>query len=329
MKLLSEWQGPGPGPGEAATGGNAESRPDIGSADYGPGTNGIHTSNAGFRADSDGFITDMAFSMHDKEMVAACSTGDVYMLDPRSQRATSVLKTSHSVLKVIFLGGGGGGGKYFVSGSADNAIRIWDIRNTRRTVNTLCGHSNVIRSLDYDTISSKLISSSYNDYARYWHIPSYLREGREVADIDSEDTASQRGVLFKCPDINQICINWSCKKLLCITSKGVMFVINNLNMDRLKEDMRIIKFDDSLPLLLSWIKPDSSTNRQNYIKIIRDEDYNPNLPGAVSKIHHVTLHPHLPIALLRFTTLERMTATRTRKVRDWTCIYNLETALQV
>ena len=219
-------------------------------------------------------------------------------------------------------------GRGFVTASADNCIRLWDARRTEKPVNTLRGHSNLIRSLHYNRESSWLISSSYDCNVRYWHLPSYQipRSNEEERERDS-DEADYRGILFSCPDLNQLAVSWECRKLLCINSKGVVFSISNLDLEHLKEDVKFAQFNDTLPLLLSWILPNTSTDRRNAIRMIDGNEYNPSSQYALSKVHHLETHPHLPVMLVRFSSTYKTLFSN--KAWDLTTIYKLNRALTV
>lgn len=271
--------------------------------------------NGGFSTPNEGFINNLAFSKDKRKLLASSSSGSAYLFDPNLQKSVASVDVSEGpTLNVLFVGN-----YYFVTASADNhQIKLWDVRNTRKAINTLRGHSNLIRSLDYDEDSCKLISSAYDNSVRYWHIPSYLTE-RE--DVDSDETANYRGILFKCPDVNQIAISWCSQKMLCINSKGVIFTLNNLNIGHLKDDVKLFRFDSSLPLLLSWISPNVSTNRRNSMRIIDSSDYNISPQFTVSKIHHLVTHPTLPVAMIRFSTTYR--TLYSNKMEDWTSIIKL------
>lgn len=267
----------------------------------------------------DGFIGDLAFSKDGRKLLAASSTGEVYMCDPNTYKFSAQIKASDdATLKVLFTDE-----RYFVTTATDCIIKLWDVRNTKRCISTLRGHTSIVRSLDYDEDSCKLISSSYDFNIRYWHIPSYQIE-REENESDSEETALHRGVFFKCPDFALSAISWPCKKLLCVNSKGVIFAIDNLDIAHLKKDMRYARLDDTLPLLLSWITPNPSSTKRNSLKVIDSSDYNVSYPQySVNKIHHLAIHPSLPVALIRFSTSYK--TLYSNKMKDWTSIYKLKT----
>lgn len=271
--------------------------------------------------DDEGFVCDLAFSKDGRNLLAASTNGDVYLFNSNTQKLAATVKaSSNAILKVLFVGD-----RNFVTGSSDNAILLWDVRNTQKALNALKGHTNFIRSLDYDETSCKLISSACDCDIRYWHIPSYQLEREDTA--DSPETANYRGVLFSCPDISQAVVSWCNERMLCINAKGTVFVISNLDIEHLKEDLKHAKFDDSLQLLLSWITPNSSTNRRNSLKIVYSSEYNTNPQFIVSKIHQLAVHPKLPVALIRFSATQR--TMHSNRMKDWTSIYKLDQALPV
>ena len=260
------------------------------------------------------FICDINFSKDGKKLVAGSSNGGIVLLDSFSQKLIVAINGIHSIVKVGFVGE-----QHFVSASTDYDILLWDIRYTRYPFNTLKGHSNLVRSLEYDDSTCNLISSSFDGDVRYWHIPSYMIKRNEA---DSEESAHYRGILFNCPGINQIAISWCCKKLLCINCKGVIYMVNNLSIDHLKKDLNFLKFDENLPLMLAWIKPNVSTNKRNSIRIIKEDDYNSDSLSILSRVHHIITHPKLPLAMIRFTSSKRTLVQR--ELKDWTSVYNLE-----
>ena len=267
-----------------------------------------------------GFICDINFSSDGKKMVAGSSFGDIHLFDPNLQKCVSTMSASHYVLRVCFTGD-----TQFASGQTDSSILLWDLRNMKVPFNTLLGHSKLIRGLEYDDESHQLISSSYDGQLRYWHIPSYQVER---IDCDNAETARYRGVLFKCPDLEHMSISWRARRMVCANSKGSVFSISNLDLDHLNEDLGLMRLDDSLPLLLSWIAPNASTDRRNAIRVVEGIDFNPHLNSSVSRLHHMILHPHLPLVLVRFCTTTTNGLLDVTK-RDWLSVYNLQEMVEV
>ncbi len=267
----------------------------------------------------DGFVCDISFSKDGKKMIAGSSIGHVHLFDPNMQKCVATLSASHFVLRVCFTGN-----TQFAAGLSNSSILLWDVRNTKVPINTLLGHSKLIRGLDYDEDSHQLISTSYDNQVRYWHIPSYqVQRG----DYDNAESLRYRGTLLKCPNMEQTSFSWAGRRMVCVNNKGVVFSISNLDLDHIGEDLGLVRLDDTLPLLLSWIRPNASTDRRNAIKIVEGVDYNPLCNSTVSRIHHILLHPHLPLLLIRFctTTADHISVTK----KDWLSIYSLQEAVDV
>ena len=81
-------------------------------------------------------------------------------------------------------------------------------------------------------------------------------------------------------------------------------------------------FDDTLQMQLCWIKPNSLPDKRNRLVVVDNSEYNPLADATISNMAHLSLHPTLPISLMRITTA-RVT-NFSREVKEWTCVYNLK-----
>lgn len=271
--------------------------------------------------DTSGFISDMAFSRGGRKLVAGCTNKNLYVFEPNTGKSRAVIRGAHNnpITRVCFVSE-----TQFVSGSVNGTIALWDIRKSVQSINVLSGHTKSIRSLNYDYDEGLLISSSFDGNVRYWHIPS-LQVERSTA--DNQETESYRCVLFSCPNLNQVCFydgNHS-KKLACVNSYGTLFVLDNLNLHKLKDDMHGLRLDDSLNLQLSWFTPNADPTKRNRISIVPSEDYCPDVRAKVSKVHFATFHPSFPLVLLRLVTSKRIGMQQ--ETKDWSCLCRLQHSL--
>ena len=73
-----------------------------------------------------------------------------------------------SVYSVVF----SSDGKTLASGSADNTIRLWDVK-TQKHIYTLTGHNGEIKGLAFTQDGSKLVSGSADGTLLVWKIPTH------------------------------------------------------------------------------------------------------------------------------------------------------------
>ena len=274
-------------------------------------------------ADNNGFISDLAFSRDGRKLVAGCTNKNLYIFEPNTGKSRAIIRGAHAdaITRVCFVSE-----TQFVSGSADASIALWDIRKSVQSVNMLLGHTKPIRSLDYDYGEDLLVSSSFDCTLRYWYIPSLQVER---SNTENEETENYRGVFLTCPNLTQASLfqDFESRKIACLNTQGTLYIIDNLNLRKLKSDMSGKRLDDSLALQLSWFTPNADLSRRNRLRIIQSDDYCPDVRAKVSKIHFVTFHPSLPLLLLRVSTTKRITLQP--EIKDWTCLCNLQQVLGV
>ena len=267
-------------------------------------------------ADEIGYISDVEFSQDGRTLVA-CSTGNaLYIFEPNTGRLRHTIRKPHAdaVSKVRFVND-----RQFVSGSADCTLALWDARKPTASVNILRAHSRPIRSIDYDSNSGMLISTAQDGQFRYWHLPSFQTPGNQAQETD---TPGLRGVLLTCPNFSQACLSLSNRIAAWINTHGTIFVVDNLDVQHLRYDLKSLRFDESIKMQLCWFSPNASVNKRNKIRVIEAEDYSPALGSTVSNVAHSSFHPTLPAVLLRLTTSRKLGFRQDVKV--WTCISNLQ-----
>lgn len=270
------------------------------------------------RAEEVGFISDLSFSPDCKNLVASSTAGDVFILHPSNGRAKSVISDAHCspVSRVLFVDN-----VQFVSGSTDCTVKLWDVRNTKKCVNTLQGHTKAIKTMDYSKDEDLLVTSSFDGQLRYWHLPYYQVERTD--DHDSEDATYHRGSLLLCPNFAYAAMSPTCKKLVCANSHGVLYVVSNLCIRTLKSALLGKRFDDSFQTQLAWFTPNASTHRQNRMHVISYADYIPiDQAATISKIGYMTYHPKTPLLLMRLSTQCKQGFSS--QTEEWLCVCNMQ-----
>ena len=267
-----------------------------------------------------GFISDLAFSFDGRFLVAGSTCSDAYLFDPHTTRSEMVIRKASpdAITRVCFAGA-----NKFVVGSANGSLMLWDVRNTKEAVCSLIGHTKVIRSINYDGDKDLLVTSSNDDQLRYWKLSQCqvppMQNGRTTA--LEEETDQPCDVLLNCPNISLACMSPTCKKLVLITSSGTMYVIDNLDLEHLKSDMHIFRFDNSIMLQLSWLTPNSALNRRNRLRVIGTNDIVPTFPAKIMKVSHIDFHDSQPLVVARMTTTQKLALVQEKK--EWTCAYTL------
>lgn len=262
--------------------------------------------------DETGFISDLDYSPSGRLLAASSSSNHLFVLDPNRGSIIKTFNKPHkdAISKVRFVG------EYqFVSGSADTTIGYWDLRSPSKALNFLQGHKRNIRSLHYYPSNDTLVTSCGDGIIRYWHLPSF------VVNREEQDQFTQQ-VLLKCSNLNQCYFSESQKMALFSNHTGTMFIIHNLSVPHLQEDLGHFVFDETLQMQLCWIKPNSLPDKRNRLVVVDNGEYSPLAGATISNMAHLSLHSTLPISLMRITT-SRVT-NFSREVKEWTCVYNLK-----
>ena len=276
--------------------------------------------------DAIGFISDLDYSPTGRLLAGSCTSNAIYVFDPNRGSLIKTFNKPHNdaVSKVRFVS------EYqFVSGSADCSVGYWDMRFPSKALNFLQGHTKPIRSLDYLSNTSTLITSSQDGFIRYWHLPTFALKNPEPS-LESSMRSDQkgsliRGPLLKCPNFN-LC-QFSESLAVCANTNGTLFYIDNLSVQHIKDDLCNIRFDESTKLQLCWFAPSASSTRRNRVQVIEHDEYSPVAGARVSSVSHLSLHPSLPILLMRNTTTKHTQTSQ--EVKDWTCVCRLKQQLSL
>ena len=261
-----------------------------------------------------GFISDLDYSPSGRLLAASSSSNTVFVLDPniRPRDPVLVIDKPHrdAISKVLFVGD-----YQFVTGSADSNIGFWDIRKSSEALNFLTLHKQPIRSLQHFPEKDYLVSSCQEGIIRFWHLPSF-----SVRREAQEEDPHTRGVLLKCPNLRQ-CYFSEVEQLAVFSNiYNSLFIIHNLDIDHLTEDLDCMIFDDSLSMQLCWIRPNAMPNRRNRVKIANSSDYSPLEFATVSQLSHLSIN-RSSLCLMRLKTSG---ATLSGNKMEWTCVARLK-----
>lgn len=269
-----------------------------------------------------GFISDLAFSIDGRYLVAGSTCSDVYLFDPCTTKREIVFKkaSQDAITRVCFVRQ-----NKFIVGSANGSLMLWDVRNTKGAITSLVGHTKVIRSIHYNTKEDLLVTSSNDDSVRYWKIAKCeVAAAARAENINTEGYEADPpcDIFLTCPNISLACMNNDCEKFAFITSDGALYVVDNLDLSHLKKDMRRFRFDNSIFLQLSWFTPNSSIKSRNRLRVIGKNDIIPTFPAEITKVNYMGLHRTSPLLLVRMTTMRKTLLSQEKK--EWTCAYTLQ-----
>ena len=264
--------------------------------------------------DRSGFISDLDYSPSGRLLVASSSSNSLYVLDPNLGSVVKTLYKPHkdAISKVRFVG------EYqFVSGSADSTVGYWDIRSPSRALNFLQSHNKPIRSLHYFPDAGYLVSSCQDGTIRFRYLPSCV--ATDSNDQDGGDNLDHlQGLILKCSNLNQCFFSEFHEMAVISNHSGTIFIIRNLSVPHLNEDLGNTVFDDTSQMQLCWFKPNALRNKRNRVAVVESCEYSPVGDANISNMAHVSLHPSFPVALLRITTSKPTYVSR--EVKDWTCV---------
>lgn len=259
-----------------------------------------------------GFISDLDFSPSGRLLVASCSSNTLFVMDPNRSplRYVGVMDKphKHSISKVRFVGD-----HQFVSGSADGSVGYWDLRKPSEPLNFLHLHRQQIRSLHYFAEKEYLVSSCQEGVVRFWHLPSF-----SVKKNEQDGDPNTQGVLFRCANLKHCYFSELQNLAVFSNNSQTIFVIQNLNIDHLAQDLSSMVFDDGLNLQLCWIKPNALPGRRNRVRILDNAEYSPLQTASVTNLSHLSICGST-LTLMRLTTSVPMSP-----AKEWTCACSLK-----
>ena len=261
-------------------------------------------------ADDSGFISDLDYSPSGRLLAASTSSNCLFLLDPNLGTVVKSFYKPHksAICKVLFVG------EYqFVSGSADATVGYWDIRHPKKALNFLDFHTRPIKSLNYFPNSEILISSCQEGVMRFSHLPSFS--------VNSENSDISQGILLKCPGLSQCYFSEPQKIAVISNNTGTLFIIRNLSVMHIREDLPNIVLDDTSAMQLCWFKPNCLPSKRNRAVVVNSSEYCPVESASVQNIHHLSIPSIDPIALMRIKTSRNLRFVR--EVKEWTCVCRL------
>eukprot|EP00118_Oscarella_pearsei_P007666 m.38182 g.38182 ORF g.38182 m.38182 type:complete len:415 (+) comp32529_c0_seq11:50-1294(+) len=229
----------------------------------------------------------LAYSPAGDVVVAACEGNALLFFDPYSHEKVNVVSGAHSdcVNCIRFLDS-----RIFLSCSDDTTVGVWDLRNTCRKVNSLVGHRNWVKSIEYCSKTRLIVTTGFDDCIRLWDLNAY-----SAGSVEGKVVMRVRFVarLVLAPDSSRMVIS---------STIGMLIVIQNLDLRALESDFDGYAVEDwwfsYIHRNYSYLDEVPFTRERNRLEFCIDM-----LPDTEAwAISSIQMHPNSRYLLSRFTT---------------------------
>ncbi|XP_061384395.1 DDB1- and CUL4-associated factor 10 isoform X1 [Danaus plexippus] len=173
-----------------------------------------------------GGVFNLEFSPEGSLLVAACEKKSIQIFDPLThQRIYSVIGAhSDCVNCVKFLDG-----RMFATCSDDTTIALWDVRNLKKKIRSLLGHSNWVKNIEFSVKDKLLVTSGLDGSIYTWDINSYTEF----------NLVYQR--VFHASGLMRCRLSPDAKQMVMCTTGGLLVIIHDLNLTTLAQDLHGFK----------------------------------------------------------------------------------------
>lgn len=177
-------------------------------------------------------VFDLEFSPDDKVMITGGKGSNISVFDPCIESKITTFDSKHfGFSRLIFLDL-----LTFATCSDDSHIALWDLRKLKESLMVLHGHTNPVKSMNYNSTTKQLISASFDDTVRLWNLDEYQTDGS----VSSE-------IILTVPDLLRAELSQDFDKFFISTSNGLLLYFNNVDLNSLTKnyDEEFSKFDSS------------------------------------------------------------------------------------
>ncbi|CAH2045100.1 unnamed protein product, partial [Iphiclides podalirius] len=253
-----------------------------------------------------GGVFNLEFSPEGSLLVAACEKKSIQIFDPLTHQRIHSVNGAHSdcVNCVKFLDG-----RMFATCSDDATIALWDIRNLKKKICSLLGHSNWVKNIEFSVKDKLLVTSGLDGSIYTWDINSYTEYN-----VVHHRVFHASG-LMRCrlsPDAGQM--------VMCTTG-GLLVLIHNLNLATLARDLhgfkpnlyRLMQMSQQLiPIAAMYDHLFNGDRRENRVEFVSDFP-----EGNDAKvISALQIHPQGWSALSRNISHDDRS--------EWSCIHDIQ-----
>ncbi|XP_052743980.1 DDB1- and CUL4-associated factor 10 isoform X2 [Bicyclus anynana] len=173
-----------------------------------------------------GGVFNLEFSPEGSLLVAACEKKSIQIFDPLTHKRIHSVNDAHldCVNCVKFLDG-----RMFATCSDDTTIALWDVRNLKKKIRSLLGHSNWVKNIEFSVKDKLLVTSGLDGSIYTWDINSYTEF----------NLVYQR--VFHASGLMRCRLSPDAKQMVMCTTGGLLVIIHNLNLSTLSKDLHGFK----------------------------------------------------------------------------------------
>ncbi|XP_037303013.1 DDB1- and CUL4-associated factor 10 homolog isoform X1 [Manduca sexta] len=239
-------------------------------------------------------------------LVAACEKKSIQIFDPLTHQKIQSVNDAHSdcVNCVKFLDA-----RMFATCSDDTTIALWDVRNLKKKIRTLLGHSKWVKNIEFSVKDKLLVTSGLDGSIYTWDINSYTEYNLVYQKVFHTSS------LMRCrlsPDARQM--------VMCTTG-GLLIIIHDLNLSTLAQDLhgfkpnlyRLMQMSQQMiPIAAMYDHLFDSSRKENRVEFVADfpEDNDAEVVSALQ------IHPQGWSALSRNISHDDRS--------EWTCIHDIQ-----
>lgn len=253
-----------------------------------------------------GGVFNLEFSPEGTLLVAACEKKSVQIFDPLTHERIHTVNGAHSdcVNCVKFLDG-----RMFATCSDDTTIALWDVRNLKKKIRSLLGHSKWVKNIEFSVKDKLLVTSGLDGSIYSWDINSYTEY----------NLIYQR--VFHTSSLMRCRLSPDARQMVMCTTGGLIVLIHDLNLNTLAQDLngfkpnlyRLMQMSrQSIPIAAMYdhlFDPNRKVNRVEFVSDFPDG----NDAEVVSALQ---IHPQGWSALSRNISHDDKS--------EWTCIHDIQ-----
>ncbi|XP_026743342.1 DDB1- and CUL4-associated factor 10 homolog isoform X3 [Trichoplusia ni] len=258
------------------------------------------------KAPPTGGIFNLEFSPEGTLLVAACEKKSIQIFDPLTHERIHAVNGAHTdcVNCVKFLDA-----RMFATCSDDTTIALWDVRNLKKKIRTLLGHSKWVKNIEFSVKDKLLVTSGLDGSIYTWDINSYTEY----------NLVYQR--VFHTSSLMRCRLSPDAKQMVLCTTGGLIVIIHDLNLSTLAQDLhgfkpnlyRLMQMSHQMiPVAAMYDHLFDSKNRENRVEFVSDFPEG-NDAEVVSALQ---IHPQGWSALSRNISHDDKS--------EWTCIHDIQ-----